>query len=531
MHIHLCGHFDGHVTCFRDQSQAPTLDNIHLIIIFQPLPSCNPLPDANMDRFVPTHHYQSTQPSGEPRAGPPPTSGELGVLIKRLRSQTEAIYRHSYDASTWLARGQTLAKLGYPELAVGDGWKAELLVSSTLNILISESATSAIALPAWKLGYRMGFWMSSAPEGGADAELRRRDEEQRDMLCQYLAQTQGKARRLMEENLCLWPELETGKYIRRRYPWMRKEYGRRDDPLVELINDEFSETGQACEVRRHAFGHGTKDTSDVLGIFATRDIAANDTILVDYTRTWGCNGPGTDGYAANLGGDQGCGNLFHPNAGLTIDLRWLRDAAGKDARCCLLVARMLLCCLEDGASHPLAHHLVARLTPNYSGQHVHYFSLLNDIALPNTFLRTQTSIDIFANRAYDTWVLFTIQARIFNNTCGNPMAECLMPLFSLFNHSCEPNVLWGMGVDHRTVTVRAARDVKEGEQLFVEYDGFMADETLEVRRRKLGKWLEGPCACTRCMREEQEKQQASERVDEKIEGAGWDISKGQLPVL
>jgi hypothetical protein len=143
------------------------------------------------------------------------------------------------------------------------------------------------------------------------------------------------------------------------------------------------------------------------------------------------------------------------------------------------------------------------LTPTYGEGAVLDFSLDDDIMIPNTALQ-QLGIDIFANHHYDTWVLFTMQARVDNNSCGDAMAEWLNPLFSLYNHSCEPNLRWTTQEDHRTIVVKAARDLVAEEQLFVGYDASISDQPLEVRRKRLWRWLDGPCCCTRCTREEKE---------------------------
>jgi hypothetical protein len=142
--------------------------------------------------------------------------------------------------------------------------------------------------------------------------------------------------------------------------------------------------------------------------------------------------------------------------------------------------------------------------------------LLNDIAIPNKALQ-EFGVDIFANHNYDTWVLLTIQARILNNSCGDPMAESLNPLFALFNHSCEPNVEWSSTAEnHQTILVRARRNIEKGEQLLVEYDQFMRDQPLEVRRKRMYRWLDGPCQCLRCVTEEEER-----RNEVKVE-TDWD---------
>ena len=204
-----------------------------------------------------------------------------------------------------------------------------------------------------------------------------------------------------------------------------------------------------------------------------------------------------------------------------MDLRWVRDKAGKQASSVLLNVRLLLCSIQDGVEHPLDHSLIARLTPTYAEDKVESFSLQNDIVTPNEALQ-RFGIDIFANLNYDTWVLFTIQARAFNNSCGDPMSESLNPLFSLFNHSCEPNVEWTTTEDHRTIKVKARRNIDGGEQLLVEYDQFIRNQPLEARRKRMMRWLDGPCLCTRCIREEREKKEAVARKSNEVRPE-WDI--------
>ena len=70
--------------------------------------------------------------------------------------------------------------------------------------------------------------------------------------------------------------------------------------------------------------------------------------------------------------------------------------------------------------------------------------------------------------------------------------------------------------------MRTKRDIKEGEQLLVEYDQFMENQPLEVRRKLMRWWLDGPCQCTRCMREEKEQQKV---VAKKDSVADWDIQE------
>lgn len=201
---------------------------------------------------------------------------------------------------------------------------------------------------------------------------------------------------------------------------------------------------------------------------------------------------------------MGCGHPLHPNLKgepLTYDLRWIRDRHGKRAVEAIVKVRFLLCAIEDGVSHPLDHHLLASLTPTYRKDKFKRFSLDRDIAVLNMALQ-QFGVDIFANLNWDTWVFFVLMARVANNSWSDPITAAVNQLFSLFNHSCEDNVKWQIPKDHRAMEMWAMRDISKGEQLFVNYNGFMAEQTLAKRRDVFWRWLDGPCQCSRCLREE-----------------------------
>jgi len=220
-----------------------------------------------------------------------------------------------------------------------------------------------------------------------------------------------------------FPEHDEGRVYQRPYPWMAARHRTRDDGLLARLNEEFDanlageEGGKTrCIVKRHAFGDQCSD--EVLGVFAARDLIRESVIVTEDSRTWGCSGPGKHGDRSNLHGGLGCSDPLHPNLpseDVHQDLRWIRDRAGSHAAEVIVRCRFLLCCIEDGVAHPLDHHLIARLTPTYRQKAVRIFTLEHDIAIPNDMLQ-QFGVDIFANHSFDTWVLFTLQARVENNS-------------------------------------------------------------------------------------------------------------------
>ncbi|KAK0254437.1 hypothetical protein B0A54_13055 [Friedmanniomyces endolithicus] len=462
-----------------------------------------------MDTPFATTDWQPTRP---PEPEDVDLTDRLPTLITTLAAQTKTLYAHPYDPHSWLHRAKTLTELRYPELAVGDAHKALLLCRTLLSRLGEGEGR-------WELGHRMGFWMMRDEDcegggevledgvGGVSGDEKAGEQERR------ITDLQSEAWRVEVGNLCKFPEAEEGRFSPRRYPWMRAEHRVRGDALLAVLNEEFAaRTGRRgrrsalCEVRRHAFGKsGTdgRDSRDILGVFVTQDLPDGTFLMLDRSKTWGCIGPGPGGSVVNLRGGDGCANPLHLNMAsddAADDLRWVRGRAGVYAADIITLCRFLLCCKKDGVAHPLDHPLIARLTPLYRRQKVRLFSLEADFAIPVAWLQ-HLGIDVFADPNYDTWVLFEIKARENNNSWSDPLHHCVSPLFSLFNHSCEPNVTWNTGKDCVTLGIALQKDVKAGEQLFVFYDQYVEDQSLEKRRDRMWRWLEDDCRCSRCVRE------------------------------
>ncbi|CAK4034189.1 wd and tetratricopeptide repeat [Lecanosticta acicola] len=458
------------------------------------------------DDWEPTRPYEQ----GETRLD----RDTVGALVDLMNRETDTIQRHPYDPSSWLRRSRTLASLRYPELAAGDAHKASLLCRKMMSNLTPQRR-------GWRVGHRMGFWMRGEEEEGEEEE---EEEEgcasssdmdlEHERQREYLMALQQQAEKLLEGNVYLYPEEDEGLCVLRPYPWLREEHTYRSDELVDSLNrdllDPNSTNGgkSCCVLKRYAFGKGVgaREGADLLGVFASRDISRDEVIVVDKSRVWGCNGPGKQGDLRNLFGGVACMDPGHPNTegeSVQQDLRWIRDRCGRRAVEAIVKVRFLMCAIEDGVHHPLDHHLIAALTPTYRKDKFRHFSLDRDIAVPNEALQ-QFGIDIFANLNWDTWTIFVLMARVENNSWGDPHTAGVNPLFSMFNHSCEPNVKWRIPEDHRTMTMSTLREVQKGEQLFVTYNGFMADQPLPVRRKTFWRWLDGPCQCSRCLREQNE---------------------------
>ena len=152
------------------------------------------------------------------------------------------------------------------------------------------------------------------------------------------------------------------------------------------------------------------------------------------------------------------------------------------------------------------------------------FSFEHNIRLPFHMLE-KMDLDIFANPQYDVWVFNTLYAK-FRGTASarlsglggrairGPEVSAVHPMWSLANHSCDPNVSWEWGgsinfwareervswqKDGREVRASEA-GIKKGEEVLNHY----CDIELPVKERR--EWargaLGGDCRCRRCVWEE-----------------------------
>ncbi|KAL9576061.1 MAG: hypothetical protein Q9212_007419, partial [Teloschistes hypoglaucus] len=278
------------------------------------------------------------------------------------------------------------------------------------------------------------------------------------------------------------------------YPFMPPKYLRRQPKDVAQSKLLFHTGTTPCHLLSSSVRKGDA-SHDVFGIFATRKIKPGEILFEDRTVLGSCSvsasAPSTlpEEYVHNVRArlcencygttyseiTASCCNTYYcsfhcRDIALACyhkvlcgkDFTWLfddckrlpRSVAGNGA----LWLRILAICVQSGL-HPLEHPIIARLTPNYVpvGRK---WSFTNMTKHPFEILG-QLGINACKDERYDSWVLHTIWARVLNNKClertcnlgnnnNNPEnnnnsenphydLNVISPMYSFFNHNCEPN--------------------------------------------------------------------------------------------
>jgi hypothetical protein len=326
------------------------------------------------------------------------------------------------------------------------------------------------------------------------------------------------------------------------YPFMTGDLLIRDELVFEGIQAEFSRASTNCTVVRSTIrntpateGEEATNEDDCIGAFATRDLLAGETILVDRMSTGSiavdgdpngcptcCGSPVNNFwntccsvlYCSQVCADVALKTFHAPICGR--DFEYLYSAAREASAStdfsldALILMKVLAMSLQEKEDHPLRTRLLVRLTPAYGFKEpkLIIFNFQDHIQTPVAILET-LGVNVFTNPLYDTWVLHTMKCRLQNNKHGQTLMDwpgsSISGLYSMFNHSCGPNVDWRHDTGSGDVTMFVTRDCKKGEELMHSYIGDHGSEMDVIHRRaKLMSWFGMACRCGKCTEEAQE---------------------------
>ena len=297
--------------------------------------------------------------------------------------------------------------------------------------------------------------------------------------------------------------LECGSISHLAYPFTPEKYRYRGRDVIESIKSLFNEASWGCTLGPSRVARSSnapeESPSTSLGVFATQNIPFVKRLVEDTTifaaSTVSASAPSTlqsftnpSSICENCYGSiptrwtkqhvlSDCCNTSYCSAecremaltsyhqvlcGQNFD--WLYQESRKKLQQFALNGpmwlRILATCVQSKA-HPLDHPSIARLTPLHDKMG-RLWTFSNNIATPIRILK-QLGVDPMMDFRYDTWVLQTIWTRVINNqeehtTPDGRQVRAISPLYSFFNHSCEPNVGWSP-TDGPTCTDGSTKDV------------------------------------------------------------------------
>lgn len=319
--------------------------------------------------------------------------------------------------------------------------------------------------------------------------------------------------------------IKRGRVDRVAYPWIVPEELTRSTKAFKKIKAKIASTATKVGIAPSDLG-GTMDGN--YGVFAKADINKGETILLDKSIYTEFNIPGINDCSA-------CSQHLHGSS-VTVDcckakfcsesckaeavnayhrilcgktFSWLH-AACKDAddisnaMVPLLMVKVLATAIQQN-SKPLKVACVGMLKADYQKQVLSYFTLFDNIIAPVKILQT-LGVDIFTDLRFDSWALQTLFLRIENNqqggTFGKRRYSGINPLFSMFNHDCNPGATWhgiGAGGAGGAIEVAAIRAIKKDDEICVSYVEPWVPEA--ERRGRILAHIGKVCECGRCVQE------------------------------
>ncbi|KAJ4364914.1 hypothetical protein N0V95_000561 [Ascochyta clinopodiicola] len=484
---------------------------------------------------------------------PAPALDTVGELIAAVHSCTARLQSQPYNSALWTERAACYLRLNYPELAVGDAYRAKLLFEridaagdddgkSRGNALDHErqDTSDECRLKAYKtLGQGLydchchqeclEFWLSLT-QAKQFPHISRLAFTKANALKQLLAQKKRAAEPYGGTVQQQRDRVRDGSVVTVHYPWMEERHLARSAEVIACVDGELRGNVQppACRVGKSTLAPMEED---MLGVFAVRPIRKGECILIDRTTTAACSRPPTTPHCENCY-DSPLSSPIHASCCTALycsrecydvatktyhrvlcgqDFTWLLTPASHlednaSPMRPLLMLRFLALCIQAGTdTHPLDHPLIARLQPLANRNHLDVFTLGESVTTPIRILQ-QLGVDIFTTLdRFSTMVLHTLWTRLANNKAGSfdpqlGFVDAISPLLPLFNHSCEPNVEYQKEEGTSTIRFFALRDIAQGEEVFDSYRD-VEDLEREERMKSLWPWFEGACLCARCERE------------------------------
>ena len=265
---------------------------------------------------------------------------EIRGAIKEVRELTTKIIDSPYKPEHWYRRAQFLLLLGYPELAVGDAYKAHLLFEAwqgsnhdlEKNVALAHTIrywsqtkdhaarfdgrpTAAVLEPNVQDTTReleFAIWATlldalAAAHCSWDCVQICKNLPKFDCFHDHQLRTFNDALRQRARLTPTDPEIDThepsevvrnGVVLTRAYPWFSPSMLHRSDALVQGMKQEIVAMTSICQLASSSLQTGGSISSqgissnDCLGVFASKDIVAGEHLLTDSSIAFATTVPG-----------------------------------------------------------------------------------------------------------------------------------------------------------------------------------------------------------------------------------------------
>ena len=392
---------------------------------------------------------------------------------------TKQLRELPYDPECWTWRGQRLLDLGYPELAIGDAYKAGLLVGAMKknDTTLGENALLMYGMRLLHSNPGMGatLWTGDTFKTRIMDALYNVEVKTVELLvnslynahafddaervCQIAAKQFPQSKFFRGSTLTMLGELKqrllsipkpvevddidykeairNGGVSMRIYPWISSNLIQRDDAVIQRMKKNLRSLSTKCEIKESSVDGPSAEVSQGFGIFATEDVAKGDVILTEYTVTAGvasiqtcsacCKPLGstrcTSACCKELYCSQDCveraAATFHSSV-CGKDFSYIYDLFSESV---INSPRLIQAILEIRVYAAIVQEQATHplqswiLAPLQAQYQTQARKVLN---LQSNYVwpiqALQTlGIDPFADHNWDTWVLFTIFGRIGNN--------------------------------------------------------------------------------------------------------------------